>query len=81
MSTTLATVLCLDLEKKEPYEQTIRVPRAYKNERMLLKAISDAIGSPTVKVVHVITSKIEHCKFTMTEQHYIDNADITEITN
>ena len=79
MTTTLATVQCMDIENEQPLKVTIRIPRAYKTDRAMLKQIKAAIETEKLRVVYVIESKTETAKFTMTEQQYIDAATIIEI--
>lgn len=81
MTTTLATVQCMDIENEQLFKVTIRIPRTYKTDRALLKQIKSAIETEKLRVVYIIDSKTETAKFTMTEQQYIDAATILEIIN
>ena len=76
IQTTIATVLCLDLEKKEPFEKEIKLPRTYKDERHMMKKIEPIVNSGKVKAVHVIKTRTEETLYGMSEQKFIENADI-----
>ena len=43
--TTKANVLCLDIEKGEPFNREVVLPRTYKDEKSLMKKISSVIDS------------------------------------
>ena len=74
--TTIATVLCLDLEKKEPFEKEIKIPRTYKDEKYMMKAVESAVNSDKVKAVHILSTRTEETLYGMTEQKFIENAEI-----
>lgn len=76
IQTTIATVLCLDLEKKEPFEKEIKLPRTYKDERHMMKKIEPIVNSDKVKAVHVIKTRTEETLYGMSEQKFIENAEI-----
>lgn len=74
--TTKANVLCLDIEKGEPFNREVVLPRTYKDEKSLMKKISSVIDSETVKAVHVVDKEEVETLYGMTEQEFIDNAQI-----
>ena len=74
--TTIATVLCLDLEKKEPFEKEVKIPRTYKDEKHMMKAVESAVNSDKVKAVHILSTRTEETLYGMTEQKFIENAEI-----
>lgn len=76
IQTTEARVLCLDIQKREPVEMVITLPRTFKDEKKLLKACEKAINSDTIKVSHVDSTEVKETRYGMTEQKFIDNADI-----
>ena len=41
IKSTVATVLCLDVEKAEPFNYTVELARTYKDEKHLMKAIRE----------------------------------------
>ena len=76
ITVTKAKVLCLDIEKQEPFETTVTLPRTYKDERKMLKKIEAIVNSASVKAVHVIGTETEEFLYGMTEQKFIENAEI-----
>lgn len=81
IQTTKATVLCLDLVKKEPFEKTVVLSRTYKTEKDMMKRISAILDSDTVKAVHVVNSEVEETLYGMSEQKFIENAEILPARN
>lgn len=76
IQTTVCNVLCLNLNTKEPFEKTVKLPRTYKDEKHMMKKIEAIVNSPEVKAVHVISSEIEETLYGMSEQKFIETADI-----
>lgn len=75
--TTKVTVLCLDLEKVEPYNETFTLPRMYKNEDTILKALESFFpDKEKAKPVHVVETEVIETLYGMTEQDFINNATI-----
>ena len=81
IQTTIATVLCLDLVKKEPFEKEVKLPRTYKDEKHMMKKIEAIVNNETVKAVHVIKTRVEETLYGMSEQKFIENADILPSRN
>ena len=76
IQTTVATVLCLDLEKKEPFEKIVKLPRTYKDEKHMMKKIELIVNNEVTKAVHVISTEIEETLYGMSEQKFIETAEI-----
>lgn len=81
IQTTKATVLCLDLVKKEPFEKIVVLSRTYKTEKDMMKRISAILDSDAVKAVHVVNSEVEETLYGMSEQKFIENAEILPARN
>lgn len=75
ITTTLATVLCLDLESGNPVTMTVRLPRTYKAEAKVLKAARKKLESDKLKVAHVSTYKAQTKLYVMTEERFVEEAD------
>ena len=73
---TNASVLCLNLETKEPFEQIVKVSRTFKDEKKLMKKVEEIVNSKTVKAVHIISVETEEILYGMTEQKFIETAEI-----
>ena len=76
ITTTKAAVLCLDLVTKQPFEKIVVLPHTYKDNKKLFKMVENLINSDEVKAVHVIATETEETLYGMSEQKFIENADI-----
>lgn len=74
--TTKANVMCLDIEKGEPFNKDVIVPRTYKDENALLKAVKAVAETDTVKCVHIVDSEQIETLYGMTEQEFIEHAKV-----
>lgn len=74
--TTKANVLCLDLEKSEPFNKVVTLPRTYKDEKSLMKKVSALIDNETTKAVHVVDKEEVETLYGMTEQKFIELAEV-----
>jgi hypothetical protein len=73
--TTKVTALCVNPETREVTETTITLPRTYKDEKALMKALANAETSQ-LKVVSVLGTEVNETLYGMDEQKFIDNAEI-----
>lgn len=76
ITTTKATVLCLDIQKGEPFNETVVLPRTYKDEKAMMKAISPILDTETVKAVHIVDTEVCETLYGMTEQQFIEAASV-----
>lgn len=74
--TTKANVMCLNVETAEPFNMVVSVPRTYKDEESLLKAVKNAAETDNVKCVHVVDSEQVETLYGMTEQEFIEHAKV-----
>ena len=74
--TTKATIMCLDVEAGEPFNKEVTLPRTYKDEKALLKKVRPLVETETVKAVHVVDTEEVETLYGMTEQEFIENAQI-----
>lgn len=75
IQTTKVTLLCLDIEKGEPFSKELVLPRTYKDEKAILKQAEIAINSDTVKAVHVQKAEVQETLYGMSEQRFIELAE------
>ena len=73
---TKANVMCLDIEKGEPFNQNVVVPRTYKDEDALLKAVKAVAETESVKCVHIVYSEQIETLYGMSEQEFIEHAKV-----
>lgn len=76
IQTTKVTVMCLNIKEGAPFNETVVLPRTYKDEKHLLKAAEKVINSDTVKAVHVVDSVVEETLYGMSEQKFIELATV-----
>lgn len=76
IQTTKANVLCLNIVEGEPFNKVVTLPRTYKDENAMLKVISKMIDNDEVKAVHVVNSYVEETLYGMSEQRFIDLAQV-----
>lgn len=76
--TTKVIVLCLDINSAEPFNETVTLPRTYKDDKKLLKSVEEVINTDYVKAVHIVDKKEIETLYGMTEQDFINNAKILD---
>lgn len=76
--TTKVIVLCLDVNSAEPFNETVTLPRTYKDDKKLLKSVEEVINTDSVKAVHIVDKKEIETLYGMTEQDFINNAKILD---
>lgn len=73
---TKANVMCLDVQKGEPFNESITVPRTYKDDEVLLKKVRPLLETETVKAVHIVDKEEIETLYGMTEQEFIQYAKV-----
>lgn len=76
IQTTRANVMCLDIERGEPFNIEVILPRTYADEKSMLKQAEKVINNETVKPAHIVQFKIEETRYGMTEQQFIEAAQV-----
>lgn len=76
IQTTRAIVMCLDIERGEPFNKEVILPRTYADEKSMLKQAEKVINNDTVKAVHIVKFKIEETRYGMGEQQFIEVAEV-----
>lgn len=76
IQTTRANVMCLDVERGEPFNKEVILPRTYKDEKAMLKQVEKVVNTPTVKAVHIVGHNVEETRYGMTEQQFIEVAEV-----
>lgn len=78
ITTTQANVLCLDIVAGEPFNQQVTLPRTYKEDKKLMKAIEEVVNTESVKAVHVVAKEEVETLYGMSEQDFIKNAVVLD---
>lgn len=76
IQTTKVNVLCLNIKEGQPFNQTVVLPRTYKDDKHMLKAVEKVVNTDDVKAVHVVDSVVEETLYGMSEQKFIELATI-----
>ena len=80
LKATRVTVLALNIETAEPYNESVLLPRTYKDENTMLKAVQNIFDKDgnSCKAVHVVDYGIEEHRYGMLEEDFIKLADEIE---
>lgn len=73
---TEANVMCLDIERGEPFNERVTVSGVFDNTEKLLKACKDVIDTEAKKAVAVVEKNVIERLYGMTEQEFISLAEI-----
>lgn len=76
MKTTKATILCLDLVDKQPVYKDVVLPRTYKDEKSLMKAVKSIYENEHFKCVNCESMEVSNVLYGMTERKFIENAEV-----
>ena len=76
VQTTLATVLCLNTETAEPFNQTVTLSGTFKDNKAVMKAVKALIEDDTISVAKVVDIEIEEKLYGMPEQDFINAAKV-----
>jgi len=74
MKVTAIKVKCYDLEKDEPFDLEREIPRTYKDDASLLKAVKSYVENDTTKVLKILSAEQSTKLYAMSEQTFMENA-------
>lgn len=73
--TTKVNALFVNVETKETFEKEFVMPRPFKTEREIIKAVTKSeMFNGTEKLVTILDFKTENVKYSMSERTFIENA-------
>lgn len=78
--TTKATVLCMDTNTLLSEYKDVILPRTYKDDEKLFKAIKNAIDTDTFKAVKIEETSTVETLYGMDEQDFINSAKVLDPT-
>lgn len=78
--TTRATVLCMDTETLKSEYKDVILPRTYKDEEKLFKAVKNAVDTDSYKAVKIEETSSVETLYGMDEQDFINSAKILDPT-
>lgn len=73
---TICKVLCCDVEAGDTVVETVTVPRTYKNNDALMKALKPLVETEQIKPVHILETEVTQTLYGMTEADFIQNATV-----
>lgn len=76
ITTTKATVMCLNVVHGEPYTKLVTVPRTYKDDNALLKVVKSIIETDELKAVHIVAKEEIETLYGMSENDFIKHATV-----
>lgn len=76
VQTTRAKIMCVDIAQEKPYNREFILPGVYKNDSHILKKVSKLIDDENNKVVAVLSATVETSLYGMTEDKFIEMADV-----
>lgn len=76
ITTTKATIMVADTVAGEILNQEVTLPRTYKNDEAILKAARPLVESDEIKAVSVVNVEICEALYGMSEQAFIENAEL-----
>ena len=76
ITTTRAIVMCLNIATGEPCNETVVVPRTYKDDEALLKKVKEVIETDTLKPVYIAGKEEIETLYGMEEQIFIEHSNV-----
>ena len=74
--TTIVRIFCVNTEDRSTFEQDITLPRTYKDEQKMMKAVEKVLEGEPVKAVSIISYEVKETLYGMTEQEFIQYAQV-----
>lgn len=76
IKTTRALVKAVDIENDKMVNLEFVLPRTYKDDNAVLKAIAKVHNNDNIKIVRVMSKEVEEALYGMTEAEFIASARI-----
>lgn len=74
--TTIVHILCVNTEDRSTFEQDITLPRTYKDEQKMMKAVEKVLDGEPIKAVSILGSDVKETLYGMTEAEFIQYAQV-----
>ena len=71
ITSTKVTLMCVNTTFSEITNETIILPRTYKDKNQMLKIAKDMFETEEVKVVDIVDSQVETQLYGMTEDEFV----------
>lgn len=76
IKTTKVMVKAVDIENDKMVNMEFVLPRTYKDDNAILKAVSKVHKNENIKIVKVMSKEVEEALYGMTEEEFIKVAHI-----
>ena len=76
LTATVCEVLCCDGEAGDTIVETVSVPRTYKTDEALMKALRPLVETEQIKPVHIQSKKVTETLYGMTESEFMEHARV-----
>lgn len=74
--TTVVNVFCVNTEDRSTFEQSITLPRTYKDEVKMMKAVEKVLDGEPIKAVSITGYEVKQTLYGMTESDFIRVASV-----
>lgn len=74
MPVTTVKAFCVDVETRETFENEQEIPRHYKDDKKLEKAVRSAVETDRVKVCYIISAEPNRKLYAMSEEDFLKYA-------
>lgn len=78
MTVSVCSVLMVDIEAGDTFTQEVIIPRQFKTNEQLMKAIKSAAETDQLKPVNIRNVSVEERRYYMSEKEFIDQAHVDE---
>ena len=78
--TTKVNVLCMDTQSCEACNVSVTLPKTYKDENKLFKAVQGEVNKGTIKAVEIVSQETVETLYGMNEQDFINGAKVLDPT-
>lgn len=78
IKTTKVNVMCLDINRGEPFNKDVVLPRTYTDDKKLLKKVQELVDNDEVKAVHIVKKEEIETMYGMSEQDFINSAKVLD---
>ena len=76
IKTTAVTVLCLNVQTGEPYNDTVVLPRTFEDDTKIIKTLEKCYNTDERKAVHVVAKEERETLYGMLETDFIKHAEV-----
>lgn len=76
ITNTIVKIFCVNLDDKSTFEQSITLPRTYKDDRSMMEAVEQVLEGEPIKAVSILGSEVKETLYGMSEADFIRYATV-----